>query len=1569
MDDKKLRERVPGLSSLLVLLLALFAQSAVALTLEPSHISGPEGSVIELNILIEADDWVEPNTEYGNKCAAAGISAQLVARYFLRRVSGSANFSSNANDGDLHLASSGVPKSDLYVLWCSPGWFPVDQLDTQRSIVFHEDSEAEGTETAMLELSSVDLNGKKTFVSSATIAISDTRGSQNSNSCSSTLLESDTPGLAGSITASDCDDSPRGSGYLADTFTFPGSQGEAILIQADWVNLDGYLYLEAPDGSIEDQNDNFVDTSGSRIERNLNQSGNYKLWATTNDQGDTGDYQVSLTRTEDPQNQVDWLLTTQAVTPTELIQEDTLSISVLGQSNAPASLVSGGSADVLYLLSADDVISESDTVLGSENYCCATGFEGAWQGVVDVSPGIYWVGACITNSDADPTNNCTSGTQITVSESLAGSCNSRVIDCGVPVGSSLGEASCTAGPQGPGYFVEKFSLLAESGVTFWLDANWDFDGYLLLKDAHGKLVAENDNYSGPTDARIEHTPDENGTYTVWATSYEPGTKGNFELLLNCEPPPGPDLVFGLPDAETKTLIPGQSVALSVQLHNAGDQPADSASVHFLLSSDYRIDLTDPEIGFDGGAGLLAGESVTLEKLLPAPVTPGEYWIGVCANPVAGESAISNNCSTGIRIEIKSLPECNEVPISCGQSQSLTSIINSKDCTRGPRGSGFLAEAVAVDLDTGNSLTAEAGWSGMDGYLLLEDPSGNIVASNDDAGDALHSRIEYTAQDSGVHRFWATSLQPGKIGSYSFELNCSSSPAPDLMASAVSLTSGEAHVADTINLSAEVYNAGKITSEPGNVHVMLSSDDQITADDLIVSSQSLAAIPPASSLNVEAIVTVPEQAGDYWLGICADAVADEVVTWNNCSHSEPGLEQSSVESNMAGKPGFQPSANGGTLIQVSSGAACASSGINCGQSRSGTLGKTDCASGPRGTGFLSDNYSFYGSAGDIVSLNADWNGMDGYLYLVGPKGGVLAENDDFNDPQHSRLQYVLQQSGNYLIWATAHEQGEGGGYEISMDCDAPTAPDLLTGTPQLGAATIRPGQNVSLSTEVFNQGNETSLDTSVRFILTAGSTLSPTDRPLGRTDVQALGPGESSLESISVTLDAVPGTYHVAACADADVLELNSINNCAVSGPLTVEENDRPIEINTGLNDAWYDPATSGQGFFIDVFPDDGQIFVSWFTFDVERPDPGVPYKLGDAGHRWLTALGTYQRGVANLKIYLNQGGVFDQATPVPTESLYGSMTISFSDCNHGLIEFDIPSIDEKGEIPITRLATDNMKACENRIGAPESQPEEATAQTNEAVGGGSPAIQITPGLNDAWYNPAIPGQGFFFNVFPRLGSAFASWFTYDTERPPEQASGVIGGSGLRWLTALGNFEGDTAEMKLYSVGGGLFNAAEPVPVETQYGTVKVHFHDCNYGELEYDIPSLDLQGVVPIQRLATDTVPVCEQTQETDYRKGLGVSPGNKDVLENFCGGSGGWLFDWPDMPQASGYQVELWRNDALMPMTFAVNESELHYGKDTPIASGHLTGWKWRYRPQYTGSGKAAEFSQVFTFDVGACE
>ena len=156
-------------------------------------------------------------------------------------------------------------------------------------------------------------------------------------------------------------------------------------------------------------------------------------------------------------------------------------------------------------------------------------------------------------------------------------------------------------------------------------------------------------------------------------------------------------------------------------------------------------------------------------------------------------------------------------------------------------------------------------------------------------------------------------------------------------------------------------------------------------------------------------------------------------------------------------------------------------------------------------------------------------------------------------------------------------------------------------------------------------------------------------------------------------------------------------NSFMNGRITVQsEMEAAFEINPGMTDAWYNPATNGQGFLITVFPELKQLFLAWFTFDIERPAEDVTAFLGEPGHRWLTAQGPYDGNTAVLTIFVTEGGVFDSAEPVATTNLNGdgTITIEFADCTEGLLNYEITSLGISGEIPIQRIVRDNVPLCE-----------------------------------------------------------------------------------------------------------------------------------------------------------------------------------------------------------------------------------------------------------------------------------
>jgi plastocyanin len=145
-------------------------------------------------------------------------------------------------------------------------------------------------------------------------------------------------------------------------------------------------------------------------------------------------------------------------------------------------------------------------------------------------------------------------------------------------------------------------------------------------------------------------------------------------------------------------------------------------------------------------------------------------------------------------------------------------------------------------------------------------------------------------------------------------------------------------------------------------------------------------------------------------------------------------------------------------------------------------------------------------------------------------------------------------------------------------------------------------------------------------------------------------------------------------------------NTRMNGRINVVQADGPgFLVNPGLSDAWFNPLTDGQGFFIIVWEDIQNIFLSWFTYDTERPPGDVTAHLGEPGHRWLTALGPYDG-----------------------DSI-GTITIVWTGCNAGLLSYDLPDLDLMGDIPIERIVLDNVPACE-------------AAQGSQAQGEAAPSV-------------------------------------------------------------------------------------------------------------------------------------------------------------------------------------------------------------------------------------------------------
>jgi len=237
-----------------------------------------------------------------------------------------------------------------------------------------------------------------------------------------------------------------------------------------------------------------------------------------------------------------------------------------------------------------------------------------------------------------------------------------------------------------------------------------------------------------------------------------------------------------------------------------------------------------------------------------------------------------------------------------------------------------------------------------------------------------------------------------------------------------------------------------------------------------------------------------------------------------------------------------------------------------------------------------------------------------------------------------------------------------------------------------------GEDFRVKATLKNKGDASSGLFNINFYASTDGDITTDDTLLGTMEINDLSAGESENidESIDLPAGLAVGDYFIGAIIDLDDNDLSNNTNVDETPIFVFTE----FTMNAGLNDAWFNPATSGQGLFITVFPELGFVSLAWFTYDTELPPMDATANLGDPGHRWFTALGSIDGDGSEMEITITSGGLFD--TP-PGDDLTrrddGTLTLKFNNCNEGTASYNIPSINAQGEVPIERVAIDNVALC------------------------------------------------------------------------------------------------------------------------------------------------------------------------------------------------------------------------------------------------------------------------------------
>ena len=645
-------------------------------------------------------------------------------------------------------------------------------------------------------------------------------------------------------------------------------------------------------------------------------------------------------------------------------------------------------------------------------------------------------------------------------------------------------------------------------------------------DAVGALAAGADG-AGSLTLNAPTTP---GTYYYGAcadaVADETNTANNCSAAVALtvrEPPPGPDLVVTatLSDA---VVDPGETFSLETAAGNRGGAASSATTLRYYRSSDAGISTSDAEVGTDAVGALAAGADGAGSLTLNAPTTPGTYYYGACADAVADETNTANNCSAAVALTVREPPPGPDLVVTATLSDAVVDPGEtfSLETAAGNRGG---AASSATTLRYYRS--SDAGISTSDAEVGT-DAVGALAAGADGAGSLTLN----APTTPGTYYYGACA--DAVADETNTANNCSAAvaltvreppPGPDLVVTAT-LSDAVVDPGETFSLETAAGNRGGAASSATTLRYYRSSDAGISTSDAEVGTDAVGALAAGADGAGSLTLNAPTTPGTYYYGACADAVADETNTANNCSAAValtvrepppgPDLVVTATLSDAVVDPGETFSLE--TAAGNRGGAASAATTLRYYRSSDASISTSDAEVGTDAVGALAAGADGAGS----LTLNAPTT--PGTYYYGACADAVAEETNTANNCSAA-------------VALTVREP--------------PPGPDLVV-TATLSDAVVDPGETFSLETAVGNRGGAASAATTLRYYRSSDASISTSDAEVGTDAVGALAAGADGAGSLTLNAPTTPGTYYYGACADAVADESDTSNNCSSPATLDVQ---------------------------------------------------------------------------------------------------------------------------------------------------------------------------------------------------------------------------------------------------------------------------------------------------------------------------------------------------------------------------------------------------------------------------------
>lgn len=312
---------------------------------------------------------------------------------------------------------------------------------------------------------------------------------------------------------------------------------------------------------------------------------------------------------------------------------------------------------------------------------------------------------------------------------------------------------------------------------------------------------------------------------------------------------------------------------------------------------------------------------------------------------------------------------------------------------------------------GDRLTVDLVSPDFDAYLIVRDPDGFTLGSDDDSGGELNARLHLILAREGTYRILATAVTDSARGRYTLSVSGWETPPAAAPGQSVPIAPGETR-------------SGVL--EPG---------DELSADGPYQDRWTFDARSGARfrvelrSGDLDAYLTVLGPDGAV-VGSDDDGLGDRN---SLVSFRAPSAGRYTI---LASSFGDELRAGVYRLTLLEETEAFPDPGapatIAAGETKTGRL-ETGDAVGGRG---LEDHWTFEGRAGDVVRLDAVSADFDAYLSLA--FGAMPVDsNDDGGGGQNARILTVLPATGTYTATVSGFSESRSGGrYTLALVTAAP-----------------------------------------------------------------------------------------------------------------------------------------------------------------------------------------------------------------------------------------------------------------------------------------------------------------------------------------------------------------------------------------------------------------------------------------------------------------------------------------------------------------------------------------------------